>query len=137
MAGARILEFPIIPDERGNLTFLQNNDQVPFKIVRSYWLYDVPGGQERGGHAFRESDEVIIALSGSFDLEVHSGQELEVFSLRRSYEGVFVPRMNWRRLTNFSTNSLALIISSTLYNSEDYIYDLDSFKAIRSANEVF
>ena len=123
-----IIEFPKITDPRGNLTFLQNFDQIPFEIRRIFWIYDVPGGEIRGGHAYKEQQEVIIALSGSFDIVVKEGEEVSKFSLNRSYYGLFVPAMTWRHMENFSTNALGLHISSTDYLEEDYIRDIDEFE---------
>ena len=104
---------------------------LPFKIRRVYWIYDVPGGEIRGGHAFRETDELIVALSGSFDVILHDGKEQVVFNLNRSYYGVLVPRMIWRSIENFSTNSLALIIASTDFDDKDYIRDFQTFKSLK------
>ncbi len=132
----KIINFPKIQDPRGNLTFMQNHDQIPFVIKRTYWVYDVPGGEERGSHAFRESEEVIIALSGSFDVVLHDGEKESVYSLNRSYKGVFVPKMTWRTLNNFSTNSLALILSSTSYNIGDYIRDFKEFKDEKNGGNI-
>lgn len=125
-----IIEFPKIIDPRGNLTFMQNEDQIPFLIKRTYWIYDVPGGQTRGGHAFKEQQEVIIALSGSFDVEVNDGKNTHVYLLNRSYTGLYIPAGIWRKMSNFSTNSLALVISSTSYDENDYIRNFEKFKAL-------
>ena len=103
---------------------------MPFEIKRSYWIYDVPGGTERGGHAYKENSEFIVALSGSFDVVLHDGEKEWRYSLNRSYYGLLVPKLVWRRMENFSTNSLALVLSSTAYDSDDYIYDFDDFKLI-------
>jgi len=124
---ARIISLPKFEDPRGNLTFLEEENHVPFKIERVYWIYDVPGGQVRGGHAFREQQEVIIALSGSFDIIVDDGKTKQIFSLNRSYYGLYVPAGLWRQMQNFSTNSLALILSSTPFNKNDYIRDYREF----------
>jgi len=118
----RLIALPKIEDTRGNLTFFEADNHLPFSIQRVYWVYDVPGDKERGGHAFKSSHEVIIALSGSFDVECYDGNSHKTFNLRRSYNALYVPPMNWRKLTNFSTNSLALIASSSLFDSSDYIY---------------
>ncbi|HIP33757.1 MAG TPA: WxcM-like domain-containing protein [Bacteroidia bacterium] len=125
-----IIQLPKIHDPRGNLSFFENEQQIPFKIKRTYWIYDVPGGEIRGGHAFKNSCEFIIALSGSFDVVLHDGKNEQVFSLNRSYYGLYIPKMLWRRLENFSTNSLALIVSPTEYNKNDYIYDFNKFKQL-------
>ena len=121
MEKARIIEIPRIVDERGNLSVVEEDGLVPFKIKRSYWIYDVPGGEHRGGHAYKENCEFIIALSGSFDIVIDDGKERNVFSLNRSYYGLYVPHGLWREMENFSTNSLALILSSTDYDVNDYI----------------
>jgi len=101
---------------------------VPFKIERSYWIYDVPGGEERGGHAYRENEEFIIALSGAFDVVLNDGKQELTFPLNRSYYGLYVPKGMWREMKNFSTNSFALILASTSYNEDDYIRDFNKFK---------
>ena len=124
----RLIDLPKFLDLRGNLSFIEEDTHLPFKIKRVYWIYDVPGGEHRGGHAFRENEELIIALSGSFDLVLNDGQNDLRYSLNRSYYGVIVPKMIWRILENFSTNSLALIIASTEFNEADYIRDFDEFK---------
>lgn len=124
----RIIDLPKIIDPRGNLSFFQAPQQLPFKIVRTYWIYDVPGGETRGGHAFKEQQEFIVALSGSFDVVLHDGKEEQRFHLNRSYYGLYVPKMIWRSMENFSTNSLALIVSDKHYNDRDYIRDFEEFK---------
>lgn len=123
-----IIDLPKIPDDRGNLTFVQEGKQIEFDIRRAYWIYDVPGGEIRGSHAFRETEELIIALSGSFDVVLNDGSRDYRFSLNRSYYGVYVPRMIWRELNNFSTNSLSLILASTKYDAGDYIRDFNQFR---------
>ncbi|MBE0675961.1 MAG: WxcM-like domain-containing protein [Bacteroidales bacterium] len=125
-----LIDLPRFLDLRGNLSFIEEETHVPFEIKRVYWIYDVPGGEHRGGHAFKQTDELIVALSGSFDLNLHDGITEYRFSLNRSYYGVIVPRMVWRMIDNFSTNSLALIIASTDYSEMDYIRDFDEFKQI-------
>lgn len=122
-----IVQLPKICDERGNLSFIEGKRHIPFAIARAYWIYDVPGGEIRGAHAFREQEEFIVALSGSFDVVLHDGQEERRYHLNRSYMGICVPRMTWRRMENFSTNSLCLVLSSTRYDEEDYILDFDRF----------
>jgi oxalate decarboxylase/phosphoglucose isomerase-like protein (cupin superfamily) len=131
MDKVKIIDLPKITDPRGNLCFLENSNQIPFDIQRSYWIYDVPGGEMRGSHAFKKSHEFIIALSGSFDVVLNDGEKDVKFSLNRSYYGLYVPNLLWRRLENFSTNALALIISSIPYDANDYIRDFDEFKIIR------
>jgi oxalate decarboxylase/phosphoglucose isomerase-like protein (cupin superfamily) len=127
-----LVELPKFLDRRGNLSFIEEDSQLPFKVRRVYWIYDVPGGEKRGGHAFRETQEMIVALSGSFDVLLHDGEKEYKFSLNRSYYGVLVPKMMWRQLENFSTNSLALIIASTDYSRNEYIYDFEEFKRLKS-----
>jgi oxalate decarboxylase/phosphoglucose isomerase-like protein (cupin superfamily) len=124
---AQIVNLPKIEDPRGNLSFIEEDTHIPFKIRRVYWIYDVPGGEHRGGHAFRETEELIVALSGSFDVLLNDGNSEFRYSLSRSYYGIFVPKMMWRMLENFSTNSLALIIASTDYSEADYIRDFEEF----------
>jgi hypothetical protein len=128
---AQIIQLPKILDERGNLSFLESNEHIPFDIKRTYWIYDVPGGDERGSHAFKESEEFIVALSGSFDVVLHDGDAETSFSLNRSYYGLFVPKMLWRKIENFSTNSVALIVSSIKYDETDYIRDFNEFKILK------
>jgi hypothetical protein len=124
----KLIHFPKIVDPRGNLTFLQNPEQIPFKIKRVFWTYDVPGGEKRGGHAYKQQHEVIIALSGSFDVIVfNENGEKSIFSLNRSYFGLYLPPATWRQMENFSTNSLALHISSSTYEANDYVRDFDNF----------
>ena len=127
----QIIQLPKIIDRRGNLSFFENNNQVPFVIKRTYWIYDVPGGESRGGHAYKENEEIIVALSGSFDIILDNGTEKKVFNMNRSYYGLYVPKMYWREMNNFSTNSLALIVASTDYNEDDYIRDYDYFCIIK------
>ena len=129
----RLIKLPKIPDDRGNLSFFENNAQLPFEIRRTYWIYDVPGGELRGGHAYMDMQEVIIALSGSFDVVLHDGTNEHRFSLNRSYTGLYVPKMVWRSMENFSTNALALIVSDKPYDAANYIRDFDSFKQIAHA----
>ena len=126
-----LIDLPKFLDLRGNLSFIEEDTHIPFKIKRVYWIYDVPGGEFRGSHAFRKNQEMIAALSGSFDLRLHDGKTAYNFSLNRSYYGVLVPRMVWRMIDNFSTNSLALIIASTDYSETDYIRDFEEFKQNR------
>jgi len=127
----RIFEINKIPDERGNLSVLQNNKEIPFEIKRVYWIYDVPGGEMRGGHAYKNLSEVIIALSGSYDVVLHDGEKEYRYHLNRSYYGLYVPKMMWRYIENFSTNSLALIVADDFYKPEEYIRDFDAFKEIQ------
>lgn len=125
---AKIIELTKILDRRGNLSVIEQFKDIPFKIERTYWIYDVPGGEKRGGHAYKENQEFIVALSGSFDVVLDDGKERKVYSLNRSYYGLYVPKGLWREMENFSTNSLALILSSTKYDENDYIRDYEEFK---------
>lgn len=125
-----IINLPKILDERGNLSFFENSRQIPFEIKRTYWIYDVPGGETRGGHAFKKQQEFIVALSGSFDVVLHNGIEEQRFHLNRSYYGLYVPSMIWRSMENFSTNSLALIVSDCKYEEQDYIRDFEHYKLL-------
>ena len=129
---AKIIELPKILDERGNLSFFEHPYQIPFPIERTYWIYDVPGGEVRGSHAFREQQEFIIALSGSFDVVLHNGVEETKYSLNRSYYGLYVPKVCWRKLENFSTNALALIVSDKKYDENDYIRNFEEFKRLKN-----
>lgn len=124
---AQIISLPKITDPRGNLSIIEQLKQIPFEIKRAYWIYDVPGGMDRGSHAYKENEEFIVALSGSFDVVLDDGTKKKTFSLNRSYFGLYVPKGMWRTMTNFSTNSLALVLSSTEYNEEDYIMDYEEF----------
>jgi hypothetical protein len=123
----KIIQLPKILDERGNLSFFESEVQIPFSISRTYWIYDVPGGEERGGHAYKSLQEFVVALSGSFDIVLHDGQSEKRFTLNRSYMGIYIPKMIWRHMENFSTNSLALIIADQPYSEEDYIRDFNVF----------
>lgn len=125
---AKILDLPKILDKRGNLSIIEENKILPFKINRCYWIYDVPGGEARGGHAYYENQEFIVALSGSFDVLLDDGTRQNVFSLNRSYSGLYIPKGLWRKMDNFSTNAVALILASTKYKESDYIYDYEQFK---------
>lgn len=124
----QIIQLPKFLDARGNLSVIEEMKEIPFKIERTYWIYDVPGGEHRGGHAYRENQEFIVALSGSFDVILDNGKEKQTFNLNRSYYGLYVPKGYWREMSNFSTNSLALVLASTKYDRSDYIYDYDEFK---------
>ena len=132
----RIIELPKFLDARGNLSFMEQNNHIPFEIMRTYWIYDVPGGESRGGHAFRKNEEFIVALSGSFDVIVDDGVNKQTFTLNRSYYGLYVPAGLWREITNFSTNSLALEFGSEHYDRNDYIRDYDDFLKKKRDGEV-
>lgn len=131
-----IIELPKFLDARGNLSFAQNDTHIPFEIKRSYWLYDVPGGESRGGHAYRETDEFVIALSGSFDVIVDDGEKKKTFHLNRSYYGLYIPKGMWREINNFSTNSFALEFASTKYDPYDYIRDYNEFLKLKGDGEI-
>jgi hypothetical protein len=125
----KIIELPKIIDRRGNLSFFENGSQIPFEIKRNYWIYDVPGGETRGGHAYKTLQEIVIALSGSFDVHVENNDGVEIFSLNRSYNALYLPSGTWRSLQNFSTNAVCLVAASAVYNESDYIRDYQQFKS--------
>ena len=131
ISDCKILSLPKIGDERGNLSIIEQIKQIPFEIKRVHWIYDVPGGIDRGGHAYKETDEFIVALSGSFDVVIYDGESRITYPLNRSYFGLYVPKGMWRTMTNFSTNSLALVLSSTEYDEHDYVSDYEEFKEWR------
>ncbi len=133
---AKIIELPKVLDARGNLSFAEQMNQVPFGILRSYWLYDVPGGEARGGHAYAKNQEFIIALSGSFDVVLDDGNEKKTFSLSRPYYGLFVPQGLWREMNNFSTNSFTLVLSSTQYDEDDYVRDYCEFQKLKADGKI-
>jgi dTDP-4-dehydrorhamnose 3,5-epimerase-like enzyme len=123
----KLLNLPKIIDPRGNLSYVEELNHIPFKIERIYWIYDVPGGETRGGHAFKTQHEFIIALSGSFDVIVDNGTISQIFSLNRSYYGLYIPAGLWRQMKNFSTNSLAIVLSSTSFSDSDYVRNYNDF----------
>lgn len=123
----KTIELPKVVDFRGNLSVIEELNQIPFEIKRVYWIYDIPGGEKRYGHAFKEQHEFIVALSGSFDIILNDGEEDKVYTLNRSYMGVYVPNRIWRKIENFSTNSVALVLSSTHYSPDDYIEDYNDY----------
>tara|TARA_R100000935_G_C2835325_1_gene167755 strand:- start:2237 stop:2653 length:417 start_codon:yes stop_codon:yes gene_type:complete len=127
MEEVKIIDLPKILDPRGNLSFLESGKHVPFEIKRTYWIYDVPGGEIRGGHAFKEQNEFIVILSGSLDVIVYDGENEKKFSLNRSYYGLYIPKGLWRSMENFATNTLALIVSSTLFDENDYIREKQQY----------
>jgi dTDP-4-dehydrorhamnose 3,5-epimerase-like enzyme len=127
----KLINLPKILDRRGNLTFIEGNNHIPFEIKRTYWIYDVPGGETRGGHAFKQQKELIVALSGSFDVVLDDGVEKKTYQLNRSYYGLYVPNGIWRHMENFSTNSLAMVLASNDFNELDYIHDHDKFSSER------
>ncbi|MBP5328968.1 MAG: WxcM-like domain-containing protein [Spirochaetaceae bacterium] len=131
MRKPEIIQLPKIMDPRGNLSFFETEKHIPFKIKRTYWIYDVPGGEKRGGHAYKQTEEFVVALSGSFDVVLDNGIDKQTFSLNRSYYGLYIPKMFWRQICNFSTNSLALIVASTDYDENDYIRDYEIYKGMK------
>ena len=134
--GVKIIELPKFLDDRGNLSFAEQNNHIPFEIKRTYWIYDVPGGEDRGGHAFKENQEVIIALSGAFDVVVDDGENKKTFTLNRSYYGLYIPKGLWRTMENFSTNSFALEFGSVGYSAEDYIRDYDDSLKLKKNGKI-
>ncbi len=132
----RIIELPKFLDARGNLSFAEQNNHIPFEIKRTYWIYDVPGGEDRGGHAFRQNQEMVIAISGSFDVVVDDGENKKTFTLNRSYYGLYVPSGLWRTMENFSTNSLALEFGSEHYDETDYIREYNEFVTLKKNGEI-
>lgn len=132
----QIIELPKFTDPRGNLSFVEQLNHIPFKICRTYWIYDVPGGEARGGHAFKENQEFIVSLSGAFDVVVDDGIEKKRFILNRSYYGLYVPAGLWREMENFSTNSLALEFGSIHYDRADYVEDYEQFLKLKSNGEI-
>ena len=132
----RIIELPKFLDARGNLSFAEQNNHLPFEIKRTYWIYDVPGGEDRGGHAFRQNQEVVIALSGAFDVVVDDGERKKIFTLNRSYYGLYIPAGLWRTMENFSTNSLALEFGSQHYDEDDYIREYGDFLKLKKDGKI-
>lgn len=124
---AQIIDLPKFLDQRGNLSFIEEFKHIPFKIEREYWIYDVPGGESRGGHAYKRNEEFIVALSGGVDITIDDGVESRIFTLNRSYYGLYVPKGCWREMKNFSTNSVVLVLGSTEYDPDDYMRDYDEF----------
>ena len=132
----RIIEIPKYTDSRGNLSFVEQNSQIPFEIKRTYWLYDVPGGENRGGHAYKTTNEFIIAIAGAFDVIVDDGKQGRTFTLNRSYYGLYVPKGIWRTMENFSTASLALEFANTIYNRNDYIENYKEFLKMKGNGQI-
>ncbi|MVN21014.1 sugar 3,4-ketoisomerase [Mucilaginibacter arboris] len=128
LSNFKLIKLPKILDERGNLSFIEENTHIPFTIKRAYWIYDVPGGEVRGGHSYFKNQEFIIAISGSFDVIVDDGNVKQTFSLNRSYYGLYIPNGIWRHMENFSTNSLAFVVASENYSAKDYEYNYVDFK---------
>ena len=136
MLKSRIIQLSRILDARGNLSVIEEFKDIPFKIKRAYWIYDVPGGECRGGHAYKENMEFVVAMSGSFDVVLGDGETKTTYTLNRSYYGLYVPNGVWREMENFSTNSVALILSSTDYDSGDYIRDYDEFLRLKKNGDL-
>jgi oxalate decarboxylase/phosphoglucose isomerase-like protein (cupin superfamily) len=131
----RLIELPKIKDPRGNLTFIESGVNIPFDVKRNYWIYDVPSGMWRDGHAFKAQHEFMVALSGSFDVIVNDGMGEKTFHLSRPQIGLYVPKMTWRYINNFSTNSVALVLSSTYYDPTDYIENFEDFIKLKIEND--
>jgi hypothetical protein len=127
----RLIDLPKIHDTRGNLTFIESGRHVPFEIARTFWIYDVPGGSARGGHAYRTVHEFIVALSGSFDVTLDDGSHRVRYTLNRSYHALLVPNLIWRQMSNFSTNSVALVLASGPFSPDDYVRDYGDFLRLR------
>jgi len=134
MNEAKLFQIPKILDERGNLSFIEKGNDINFDFKRVYWIYDVPGGEIRGGHAFKEQEEIIVALSGSFDVVLHDGFKETHFQLNRSFIGLYIPKMYWRSMQNFSTNAVAMVLASTFYDEDDYIHDFQTFLKLKNTN---
>ena len=134
MNDVKLIQLPKVFDERGNLSFIEKGNDVDFDFKRVYWIYDVPGGEIRGGHAFREQEEIIVALSGSFDVALHDGAKEVHFLLNRSFTGLYVPKMYWCTMLNFSTNAVAMVLASTFYDENDYIRDFEIYLKLKSNN---
>ena len=132
----KIIKLPKYMDPRGNLSFVEQNNHIPFEIKRTYWIYDVPGGESRGGHVYKETSEFIIAISGAFDVTIDDGKERKTFCLNRSYYGLYIPKGLWRQMENFSTNSLALEFADSNYSESDYVRDYEQFKMMKSNEEI-
>lgn len=132
----KIIELPKFTDPRGNLSFVEELNHIPFEIKRTYWIYDVPGGETRGGHAYKVNQEFIVSLSGAFDVIVDDGTRKKKFTLNRSYYGLYVPAGLWREMENFSTNSLALELSSIHYDEKDYIRDYEEFLKLKNDGQI-
>lgn len=127
LSHVKLIDLPKKEDPRGNLTFIEQENHIPFIIKRVYWIYDVPGGQIRGGHAFKEQQELVVALSGSFNVIVNDGNIEQRYHLNRSYYGLFIPNGLWRHMENFSTNSVVMVLSSTFFYESDYIREFSNF----------
>lgn len=131
-----IIDLPKVCDPRGNLSIIEGTKDIPFDIKRIYWIYDVPGGRYRNGHAFRQQEEFIVALAGSFDVVVNDGKEEKRYHMARSYYGLYIPPMTWREIDNFSTNSVVYVLSSEKYDAGDYIEDFEEFKRLKNGENT-
>jgi hypothetical protein len=131
----RLIDLPKIQDPKGNLTVVEQNVQIPFNIKRVYFLYDVPGGESRGGHAHKNLQQLIIAANGSFDVVLSNGVESERFHLNRCYYGLYIPKLIWRELDNFSSGSVCLVLASEEFDEEDYIRNYSKFKKLKTSTE--
>jgi dTDP-4-dehydrorhamnose 3,5-epimerase-like enzyme len=129
----RIIDLPKIDRREGNITPVEGGNHIPFDIARVYYMYDIPGGQSRGGHAHKQLEQLIVSAMGSFDVVVDDGKDRRTFHLDRAYYGLYVPRMMWRELVNFSSGSICLVMASLLYNEDEYIRDYSQFAAARPA----
>lgn len=129
ICGCQLIDLPVVHDPRGNLTFIENGEHIPFAIKRVYYLYDVPGGAERGGHAHKALHQLVIAVSGSFDVHLDDGTNKTSFHLNRANFGLYVPPMMWREIDNFSGGSVCLVLASELYDEQDYHRDYEAFLA--------
>ena len=132
----KLIKLPRINDPRGNLSFVEQNNHIPFEINRTYWIYDVPGGENRGGHAYKTTEEFIIAISGSFDVTVDDGKQKKTFTLNRSYYGLYIPKGLWRQMDNFSTNSLALEFADTKYDRNDYVEEYSEYLKMKRNGKI-
>ena len=130
LSDCRMIDLPKIADPRGNLTFVEGGNHIPFDIKRVFYLYDVPGGETRAGHANRDLEQFIVAMSGSFDVVLEDGYERKTFSLNRSYNGLYIPGMIWRELENFSSGSVCLVLTSAPYDADDYYRDYDEWREV-------
>lgn len=135
LSDCKILDLPKYTDPRGNLSVIESGIHIPFEIKRVYYLYDVPGGSSRAGHGHKELQQVIIAMSGSFDVIVDDGYERKKIHLNRSYHGLYIPKMMWREVENFSSGGVCLVLASTMYDKSDYYHEYDEFAAIARANK--
>ena len=126
----QLIDLPKIVDTRGNLTVVEQMRQIPFDIVRVYWTYDIPGGGRRGGHAHRSCQEVVVAVSGSFDVQLYNGREWETYHLNHPYQGLYIGTGIWRTLEDFSSGAVCLVLASELFDEDEYIYDMDEFEKL-------